>query len=60
MQAPFRACATMPVWPRASPRRCCKWGGLAAEQLVKMLAGESVESERVYVRLVEGDSARLG
>lgn len=34
------------------------WGGLAAEQLLKMLDGEAVEPERVYVRLIEGDSVQ--
>ncbi|MBP1972204.1 LacI family transcriptional regulator [Cohnella thailandensis] len=33
-----------------------KWGALAAEQLLKMIGGEPVETERVYVRLMEGDS----
>lgn len=33
-----------------------KWGALASEQLLKMLAGEPVEHERVYVTLVNGDS----
>lgn len=33
-----------------------KWGALAAEQLVKMIHGETVEDERIYVKLIEGDS----
>ena len=33
-----------------------KWGSLAAEQLIKLIAGEDVENERIYVTLVEGDS----
>ncbi|MGG6312847.1 LacI family DNA-binding transcriptional regulator [Paenibacillus macerans] len=33
-----------------------KWGALASEQLLKVLAGEPVEHERVYVTLVKGDS----
>ncbi|BBI36514.1 LacI family DNA-binding transcriptional regulator [Cohnella abietis] len=33
-----------------------KWGALAAEQLLKMIRGEPVESERVYVSLIEGNS----
>jgi len=33
-----------------------KWGALASEQVLKMIAGEEVEHERVYVRLVEGES----
>ncbi|OAO89131.1 hypothetical protein AXX17_ATUG04160 [Arabidopsis thaliana] len=33
-----------------------KWGALAAEQLLKMIGGQPVESERIYVRLIEGDS----
>ncbi|MFC5468087.1 LacI family DNA-binding transcriptional regulator [Cohnella suwonensis] len=35
-----------------------KWGALAAEQLLKMIGGEPVESERVYVKLIEGDSVK--
>lgn len=34
-----------------------KWGALAAEQLIKLIAGEKVEHERIYVTLVEGESA---
>ncbi|CAI6059040.1 LacI family DNA-binding transcriptional regulator [Cohnella sp. JJ-181] len=33
-----------------------KWGALAAEQLLKMIEGRPVEQERIYVRLVEGQS----
>jgi len=33
-----------------------KWGALAAEQLIKLLQGESVENERIYVTLVTGNS----
>ncbi|MFF2090632.1 LacI family DNA-binding transcriptional regulator [Paenibacillus sp. NPDC058174] len=33
-----------------------KWGALASEQLIKMLADEPVENERVYVALVQGAS----
>lgn len=33
-----------------------KWGALAAEQLIKLIAGETVENERIYVTLIEGDS----
>lgn len=33
-----------------------KWGALAAEQLVKLIAGKKVEHERIYVTLVEGES----
>ncbi|MFC7678694.1 LacI family DNA-binding transcriptional regulator [Paenibacillus sp. GCM10028914] len=35
-----------------------KWGALAAEQLIKLIAGETVENERIYVTLIEGDSVR--
>ncbi|MDP4097669.1 LacI family transcriptional regulator [Paenibacillus sp. P96] len=35
-----------------------KWGALASEQLLNMLAGEPVEHERIYVILVKGDSVR--
>ncbi|RUS49002.1 LacI family DNA-binding transcriptional regulator [Cohnella sp. AR92] len=35
-----------------------KWGALAAEQMMKMIAGEPVETERVYVRLIEGGSVK--
>ncbi|WP_337099238.1 LacI family DNA-binding transcriptional regulator [Paenibacillus sp. YIM B09110] len=33
-----------------------KWGALASEQLLKMLAGEPVDNERVYVTLIKGQS----
>lgn len=33
-----------------------KWGALAAEQLIKLIAGKKVEHERIYVTLVEGES----
>lgn len=33
-----------------------KWGVLASEQLLKLIAGEDVEHERIYVTLVKGDS----
>ncbi|WP_217593755.1 LacI family DNA-binding transcriptional regulator [Cohnella sp. GbtcB17] len=33
-----------------------KWGALAAEQLLKMIEGRPVEQERIYVRLIEGES----
>ncbi|GKS12154.1 LacI family transcriptional regulator [Paenibacillus chitinolyticus] len=33
-----------------------KWGALAAEQLLKLIAGEKVEHERIYVTLVRGES----
>jgi len=33
-----------------------KWGALASEQIMKLIAGEAVEHERIYVTLVEGDS----
>ncbi|MEC0229800.1 LacI family DNA-binding transcriptional regulator [Paenibacillus alba] len=33
-----------------------KWGALASEQLIKLIAGETVEHERVYVTLVAGES----
>ncbi|THF84242.1 LacI family transcriptional regulator [Cohnella fermenti] len=35
-----------------------KWGAVAAEQLLKLIDGEPLEPERVYVRLVEGGSVR--
>ncbi|MFC5531274.1 LacI family DNA-binding transcriptional regulator [Cohnella yongneupensis] len=35
-----------------------KWGALSAEQLLKMLGGEAVETERIYVRLINGDSVK--
>ncbi|RKP51554.1 LacI family transcriptional regulator [Cohnella endophytica] len=33
-----------------------KWGALASEQLLKMLSGEPVDHERIYVSLVKGAS----
>ncbi|SFF24976.1 transcriptional regulator, LacI family [Paenibacillus algorifonticola] len=36
-----------------------KWGALASEQLLKIIAGEPVENERIYVTLVEGDSVGI-
>ncbi|NHM32425.1 substrate-binding domain-containing protein [Neobacillus terrae] len=33
-----------------------KWGALAAEHLLKLLADEPVEHERIYVTLIDGDS----
>ncbi|XJZ27753.1 LacI family DNA-binding transcriptional regulator [Bacillota bacterium Lsc_1132] len=33
-----------------------KWGAMAAENLLKLLVDESVENERIYVTLIEGDS----
>lgn len=33
-----------------------KWGALASEQLLKMLSGKSVEHERIYVKLIPGES----
>ncbi|MCG7406932.1 LacI family transcriptional regulator [Paenibacillus sp. ACRRX] len=35
-----------------------KWGALAAEQLIKIMSGNKVEHERIYVTLVEGESVR--
>ncbi|MGO4540639.1 LacI family DNA-binding transcriptional regulator [Paenibacillus sp. 2TAB19] len=35
-----------------------KWGALASEQLLKMLAGDSVDNERIYVTLIKGRSVR--
>ncbi|MDQ6420197.1 LacI family DNA-binding transcriptional regulator [Paenibacillus sp. LHD-117] len=38
-----------------------RWGALAAEQLVKLIACEGAEHERIYVSLVEGESVgRVG
>ncbi|MVP01310.1 substrate-binding domain-containing protein [Paenibacillus lutrae] len=36
-----------------------KWGALAAEQLLKIISGEAVENERIYVTLVPGESIQL-
>ncbi|OXM15518.1 LacI family DNA-binding transcriptional regulator [Paenibacillus herberti] len=33
-----------------------KWGWLSSEQLLKLIAGEYVEHERIYVTLIKGDS----
>jgi LacI family transcriptional regulator len=33
-----------------------KWGALAAEHLLKLLVDETVENERIYVTLIEGNS----
>lgn len=33
-----------------------KWGALAAEQLIKLISGDSVENERIYVTLIKGNS----
>jgi LacI family transcriptional regulator len=35
-----------------------KWGSLAAEQLLKLIVGDTVEHERIYVTLVQGESVR--
>lgn len=35
-----------------------KWGALASEQLLKILSGESVDHERIYVTLVQGESVK--
>ncbi|WP_068778775.1 LacI family DNA-binding transcriptional regulator [Paenibacillus sp. GM2] len=37
-----------------------KWGALAAEQLIKIISGEAVEHERIYVTLVQGSSVGRG
>jgi len=36
-----------------------KWGALASEQLLKMIAGDPVDHERVYVTLIKGDSVKV-
>ncbi|GAB6991442.1 LacI family DNA-binding transcriptional regulator [Paenibacillus pini] len=33
-----------------------KWGALASEQLIKIIAGDHIEHERIYVSLVKGES----
>lgn len=33
-----------------------KWGALASEQLLKIIAGKPVDHERIYVNLIEGES----
>jgi LacI family transcriptional regulator len=35
-----------------------KWGALASEQLLKLIANEPVENERIYVTLIEGESVQ--
>lgn len=35
-----------------------KWGALAAEQLIKLISGDEVEHERIYVSLIKGNSVR--
>ncbi|MGG6440117.1 LacI family DNA-binding transcriptional regulator [Saccharococcus caldoxylosilyticus] len=35
-----------------------KWGALASEQLLKLIANKPVEHERIYVTLVEGESVQ--
>lgn len=35
-----------------------KWGQVAAQNLLKLLANEPVEKERIYVSLIQGDSVR--
>ncbi|OBZ10183.1 MULTISPECIES: LacI family DNA-binding transcriptional regulator [Bacillales] len=35
-----------------------KWGALAAEQLIKLISGDAVEHERIYVTLIKGNSVR--
>jgi LacI family transcriptional regulator len=37
-----------------------KWGALASEQLIKLIGGEKVEHERVYVSLIKGESVGKG
>ncbi|MWV46774.1 LacI family DNA-binding transcriptional regulator [Paenibacillus sp. HJL G12] len=37
-----------------------KWGALASEQLIKILSGEKVDHERIYVTLVRGESVGKG
>ncbi|MBM7564057.1 substrate-binding domain-containing protein [Paenibacillus sacheonensis] len=37
-----------------------KWGALAAEQLVKLINGDTVEHERIYVTLLKGKSVGPG
>lgn len=36
-----------------------KWGAVASEQLLKLIASEEVDSERIYVTLIKGDSVNL-
>lgn len=35
-----------------------RWGAMAAEQLLRMIQGEQVEHERIYVSLITGDSVK--
>lgn len=35
-----------------------RWGAMAAEQLLRMIQGEPVEHERIYVSLVTGESVK--
>jgi len=35
-----------------------QWGALAAEQLIKLISGDAVEHERIYVSLIKGGSVR--
>lgn len=35
-----------------------KWGAVSAEHLLRLLAGEPAENERIYVTLITGDSVR--
>ncbi|QJC53179.1 LacI family transcriptional regulator [Paenibacillus albicereus] len=35
-----------------------RWGAMASEQLLRMIAGEEVEHERIYVSLVESESVQ--
>jgi LacI family transcriptional regulator len=36
-----------------------KWGALAAEQLIKLISGDTVEYERIYVTLIKGKSVGM-
>jgi LacI family transcriptional regulator len=35
-----------------------KWGAIASEQLLKLIANKPVEHERIYVTLIEGESVQ--
>ncbi|MBN8199775.1 MULTISPECIES: LacI family DNA-binding transcriptional regulator [Bacillaceae] len=35
-----------------------KWGAVSAEHLLKLITGEPVENERIYVTLISGDSVQ--
>ena len=35
-----------------------RWGAVAAEQLINLIAGEGAEHERIYVSLIEGESVQ--